>query len=126
MQYSGRLDQIEVRFEELTRQLADPAVTGDGEQYRKAAKGHSELSETVSKYREWKKASIELGQARAMLSDSDPELKQMAQEEVGSADNVRFTFGEMVDSSWIAISGRQTYFTVAKSERKSPSEAPVT
>src|SRR6185503_11059725 len=83
MQFSGRLDQIEVRFEELTRQLADPAVTGDGEQYRKAAKGHSELAETVSKYREWKKASIELGQARAMLSDSDPELKHMAEEEVG-------------------------------------------
>jgi peptide chain release factor 1 len=83
MQFRGRLDQIEVRFEELTRQLADPAVTGDGEQYRKAAKGHSELSETVTKYREWKKASIELGQARAMLSDSDPELKQMAEEEVG-------------------------------------------
>ena len=83
MQFRGRLDQIEVHFEELTRQLADPAVTGDGEQYRKAAKGHSELADTVSKYREWKKASIELGQARAMLSDSDPELKHMAEEEVG-------------------------------------------
>src|SRR6185295_13450987 len=32
----------------------------------------------------------------------------MAQEEFGEADNVRFTFGGMVDSSWIAISGRQT------------------
>ena len=48
--------------------------------------------------------------------------RSMAQEEFGAADNVRFTFGGMVDSSWIAISGRQTYFTVTKS----PSEAPVT
>jgi len=46
----------------------------------------------------------------------------MAQKEFGAADNVRFTFGEMVDSSWVAISVRQTYFTVTKSERKSPAE----
>jgi len=46
----------------------------------------------------------------------------MAQEEFGALDNVRFTLGGMVDSSWIAISVRQTYFTVTKSERKSPAE----
>jgi len=44
MQFRDRLDQTEVRFEEVTRQLADPAVIGDSDQYRKAAKAHSELS----------------------------------------------------------------------------------
>ena len=57
----GRLDQIEVRFDELTRQMADPAVISDAEQYRKIAKAHSELSEIVAKYREWKEASSQLG-----------------------------------------------------------------
>ena len=32
----------------------------------------------------------------------------MAQEEFGAADKVRFTLGEMVDSGWVASSGRQT------------------
>ena len=82
MQFVGKLDQIEVRFEELTQQLADPAVINDGEQYRKAAKAHSELSEIVSKYREWKEASSQLEQARAMILDADPEMRQMAQEEI--------------------------------------------
>ena len=82
MQFVGKLDQIEVRFEGLTRQLADPAVINDGEQYRKAAKAHSELSEIVSKYREWKEASSQLEQARAMILDADPEMRQMAQEEI--------------------------------------------
>ncbi len=82
MQFVGRLDQTEVRFEELTRQLADPAVISDAEQYRKAAKARSELSEIVSKYREWKEASGQLDQARAMVLDSDPEMRQMAQEEI--------------------------------------------
>ena len=52
MQFSQRLEQIEARFEELTRQMADPAVINDGDQYRKAAKAHSDLAEVVAKYRE--------------------------------------------------------------------------
>ncbi|HVP48771.1 MAG TPA: peptide chain release factor 1 [Bryobacteraceae bacterium] len=84
MQFAGKLDQIEVRFEELTRQLADPAVIADAEQYRKAAKAHSELSEVVSKYREWKHVSSQLDQGRAMLSDADPEMREMASAEVTS------------------------------------------
>jgi peptide chain release factor 1 len=82
MEFAGKLDQIEVRFEDVTRQLADPAVIGDSEQYRKAAKAHSELSEVVSKYREWKHVSSALEQARAMLSDSDPEMREMANAEI--------------------------------------------
>ena len=82
MQFAGKLDQIEVRFEELTRQLADPAVIGDSEQYRKAAKAHSELSDVVTKYREWKRVSSQLEQGRAMLADADPEMREMAGAEV--------------------------------------------
>ena len=82
MQFAGKLDQIEVRFEELTQQLADPAVINDAEQYRKAAKSHSELADIVAKYREWKEASSQLAQARAMMSDSDAEMRQMATEEI--------------------------------------------
>jgi peptide chain release factor 1 len=82
MEFIGRLDQIEVRFEELTRQMADPAIISDAEQYRKITKAHSELSDVVAKYREWKEASSQLAQARAMLSDADAEMQQMAQEEI--------------------------------------------
>src|SRR5579862_9500082 len=82
MQFRDRLDQTEVRFEEVTRQLADPAVIGDSDQYRKAAKAHSELSEIVSLYREWKKLAADLGQARSMMTEPDQELQQMAADEV--------------------------------------------
>ena len=82
MQFLGRLDQTEVRFEELTRQLADPAIISDADQYRKAAKAHSELADVVAKYREWKEASSQLEQARLMVSDADAEMRQMAQDEI--------------------------------------------
>ena len=82
MQFLEKLDKIEVRFEGLTQQMADPAVINDSEQYRKVTKAHSELSEVVAKYREWKKVHSDLAEARGMLSESDPDLKQMAVDEV--------------------------------------------
>ncbi len=82
MQFTERLDQTEKRFEELSAQLADPIVINDGDQYRKAAKLHSDLSEIVSKYREWKQAHGELQQALGMALDSDPEMREMAQDEI--------------------------------------------
>jgi peptide chain release factor 1 len=82
MQFTDKLDQTELRFEELTRQLADPEVIGDGDRYRKAAKAHSDLSEVVAKYREWKKVRRDLEDSRAMLGESDPELRQMAADDV--------------------------------------------
>jgi peptide chain release factor 1 len=82
MQYQDRLNEAEGRYNELTARLADPAVINDAEQYRKTAKAQSELAELVAKYREWKKANQELEDARAMLAEADPDLKQMAEMEV--------------------------------------------
>jgi peptide chain release factor 1 len=82
MQFVQKLEELEKRFEQLTQQMADPAVIADSDQYRKVTKAQSELSEPVGKFREWKKAESGLSQARAMLTDSDPDLKAMAQEEV--------------------------------------------
>jgi peptide chain release factor 1 len=79
MQYARKLDQIEKHFEELTAQMADPAVIADGDTYRKVSKAHSDLSEIVGKYREYKQNADQLEQARAMLTESDPDLRELAQ-----------------------------------------------
>lgn len=82
MQYRDRLEEAEARYNELTARMADHAVISDAEQYRKTAKAQSELTELVSKYREWKRVDQELRDARAMLNGSDPELEQMVELEV--------------------------------------------
>src|SRR3974377_1080671 len=82
MQFAQKLAAIEARFEELTRQMTDPAVIKDSEQYRNTAKTQSDLNEVVGKYREWKTTKQNLEDARGMLSEPDPELLQMAQDEV--------------------------------------------
>jgi peptide chain release factor 1 len=82
MQYAEKLEKIEARFEELTRQMADPEVISDTDLYRKVTKQQSELSEVVAKYREWKKVNGDLEGARQMLAESDPEIREMAREDV--------------------------------------------
>jgi peptide chain release factor 1 len=89
MQFRKILDQTEVRFEELSQQLADPEVISDGDRYRKAAKQRSDLEEVVTKFREWKRVENDLGQALSMVADSDPELKQMAADEIARLDPVK-------------------------------------
>jgi len=81
MQFAQRLNESEKRFDELTQQLSDPVVINDGDQYRKAAKSRSDLEEIVGKYREWKRLDDDLSQAKSMLGETDPELKQMALDE---------------------------------------------
>jgi peptide chain release factor 1 len=82
MQFAQRLDETEARFESLTRQMADPAVINDSETYRKIAKEQSDLSDAVSKYREYKRAHQNYDEARAMLNDPDPDVRAMAGEEI--------------------------------------------
>ena len=84
MQYRQKLDDIEARFEELTGQMADNDVISDSERYRKVTKSHSELSEIVAKYREWKKSSANADEARLMLEEADPELRKMAVDELAA------------------------------------------
>ena len=86
MQFVQKLEQLEKRFEELTQQMADASVISDADRYRKVAKEHSELAELVGKYREWKQVEDSLSQARGMLQERDPELKEMAEEEIARLD----------------------------------------
>jgi len=82
MQYSQRLDDMEARFDAVTRQMADPAVIADGEAYRKIAKTRSELEDVVARYRDYKQAKRNYDEARSMVEDPEPELRQMAADEI--------------------------------------------
>src|SRR6202522_1726221 len=82
MQFSQRLDDMEARFDAVTRQMTDPAVIADGEAYRKIAKTRSELEEVVGRYQDYKQAKRNYDEARSMVDDPDPELRQMANDEI--------------------------------------------
>ncbi|MGC2583776.1 MAG: PCRF domain-containing protein, partial [Acidobacteriaceae bacterium] len=77
-----RLEQIEARYQNLGAQMADPEVLGDHAQYQKIAKQHRDLEPVVEKFREYRQVKTGIADARAMLSESDAEIRAMAQEEL--------------------------------------------
>ncbi len=81
-----RLDQIAARYEELGEQLARPDVVSDPQKYQKIAKQHRELEAVVEKYREYKQIQTGISDAKAMLNESDPDIRAMAGEELAALD----------------------------------------
>jgi len=77
-----KLNQIESRYDEMTRELSSPEVHADSARYQKLAKTHAELGDIVAKYREWKDIEKGLQGARELLRETDdPEMKQLAHDE---------------------------------------------
>jgi peptide chain release factor 1 len=79
-----RLEQMEIRFNELQAQFALPEVLNDHERSQKISRALREIEEPVEKYRELKQARQGLDDARAMLAESDPDLRAMAEEEIAA------------------------------------------
>jgi peptide chain release factor 1 len=79
-----RLDQIAARYEELGEQLALPEIVSDPQKYQKIAKQHRELEPVVEKYREYRQVQSGISDAKAMLNESDAEIRAMASEELAA------------------------------------------
>jgi peptide chain release factor 1 len=79
---SEKLDQLDIRYQEMTQELSTPDVVNDSARFQKLAKQHAELEDIVDKHREFKQIEKDLAGAHQMVQESDdPEMKHMAQEE---------------------------------------------
>ena len=84
-----KLNALEQKFEELNRILADPATFASPANYQKHAKAHSELSEIVGRFREYKETLSHLEDTRVLLqAEEDAELRALAQEELDRLERV--------------------------------------
>ena len=79
-----RLEQMEQRYNEMQAQFSLPEVLNDHEKYSKTAKALREIETPVQKYRELKQVRQGLADARAMMAESDADLRAMAQEEIAA------------------------------------------
>jgi peptide chain release factor 1 len=80
-----RLDEIESRWKQLNEALASPEIMQDTANYQKTAKAQAELVPIVEKYQEYKKLKAGITDSRAMVeSESDPEMRAYASEELQS------------------------------------------
>jgi len=75
-----RLAQMEARYDSLSRDMSDPDLVNDQKKFQAIAKEHRDMEPIIEKYREYKKVTAGIADAKAMLSD--PDLKEMAKEEL--------------------------------------------
>ena len=78
-----KLEQLTRRRQELDAILGDEAATRDMDSYRKLTREHAEIEPVVALYGAYQAAEADLATAREMLAD--PEMKDMAQEEIVAA-----------------------------------------
>jgi peptide chain release factor 1 len=81
-----KLEETSKRYDEIFTKLSDPNVVADQEQYKSLMKEYKALTDTVDKYREYKKAKYNAEEARKLLeSRPDRELKELAEDELRKA-----------------------------------------
>jgi len=77
-----KLAGVEKRHTELEQLLSDPQVVKDLDAYQQYAREHSDVTKIITPYREYKSVLNELEGSMALLRDGDPEIKELAREEV--------------------------------------------
>jgi len=80
-----RLQQICGRHEEVGLLMGDPAVMADNNRFRELAREYAQLEPLVGSFKSWLSYNEALLDAREMLKD--PELKEMAAEELSESEN---------------------------------------
>ena len=78
-----KLKDAALRYEDLEAQLADPSVYGDAARLRDVTRELKDLGPVVETYRAYVQAEADREAAQELLGD--PELREMAQEELAEA-----------------------------------------
>ena len=78
-----KLKDLDLRYEDLESQLGDPRVYGDAEKLRQVNRELKELLPVVETYRAYQAADSRRREAEELLRD--PEMKEMAQDELAEA-----------------------------------------
>ena len=78
-----KLKELALRYEDLQAQLADPSVYGDADRLKAVNRELKELTPVAEAYRSYERAAADEAAAAALLSD--PEMRELAQEERAAA-----------------------------------------
>ena len=74
-----KLEELLNKYNELTKKISDPEVISNQDVWRKLMKEQSMIKDVADKYTEYKNVKSQMDEAKELLSD--PEMKEMAEEE---------------------------------------------
>jgi peptide chain release factor 1 len=75
-----KIQDLEVRFQEIESLLSDPTTISNQPEFRKLSREHSDLAPLIASFRRYKKVLEELEENQELLTD--PDMKEMAEEEI--------------------------------------------
>lgn len=77
-----KLAEVEMLYEELERRISDPELVNDMDEYKRVHKQYSDLTEIVTKYRQYKETAQQIEDTEQMLRGSlDDDMRDLAQME---------------------------------------------
>ncbi len=82
----AKLDALSERHEEIAALLGDPDTISDQNRFRELSREYSQLEPVVSSYAQYNATSADLESGVEMASDPDPEIREMAKEEISEAE----------------------------------------
>ena len=83
-----QLEQIEARFEEVKQEIIDPEVMGDQERYKNLSIEYKELETIVNKTKEYREVIANIENAKELMREDDPEMKELAKEELDALEPI--------------------------------------
>jgi peptide chain release factor 1 len=84
-----KLENLGERFEEITALLSQPEVQSNQNQFRSLSQEYAQIEPLVACYKTYLDNEANLASAQEMAKDSDPELREMAKEEIQAAEAQR-------------------------------------
>lgn len=79
-----KLEEIYSRYLNLEEQMSDPEIISDMNKYKKISQSYKELKEIVEAYKIYKETVEGIEAAQEMLKEDDPEMQEMAKEELST------------------------------------------
>ena len=82
---TNKLEAIVERVQEVSALLSEPDTISDSNRFRDLSLEYSQLSPVVATFEALRQAETDEASAQQMLNDPDPELRELADEELGMA-----------------------------------------
>ena len=78
----AKLEQLAARHEEVSALLAEPDIINDNDRFRALSVEYAQLEPVVEGFHGYRRVLDDLSSARDMTTDSDPDLRALAQDEL--------------------------------------------
>ncbi|HDP70512.1 MAG TPA: peptide chain release factor 1 [Actinobacteria bacterium] len=97
-----KLNEIEKKYNDLTKKLSDPETLADSRKYQKYAKAHSEVSDIARKIGEYKDVLRNIEEAKALMKEEpDEEMRNYLDSELQEAERCREKLEEELKETMI-------------------------